>query len=111
MRWLIGIYRRYLSPLTAPTCRFQPSCAEYADTALERFGPWRGTWLALKRILRCQPLARPGYDPVPQEFSWWGRDSEKQRHTEDLRADEPRTDEPRTDESRAEGPRTKGPGL
>lgn len=74
MRWLIKIYQRYWSPFTAPTCRFQPTCSAYADEALERYGPVRGSWLALKRILRCQPFARHGYDPVPETFSWWDSD-------------------------------------
>ena len=72
MRWLIRIYRRYVSPFTAPTCRFHPTCSAYADEALERYGPVRGSWLALKRILRCQPFAHHGYDPVPEAFRWWG---------------------------------------
>ena len=72
MRWLIRIYRRYVSPFTAPTCRFQPTCSAYADEALERYGSLRGSWLALKRILRCQPFASHGYDPVPETFRWWG---------------------------------------
>ena len=75
MRWLIKVYQRYLSPFTAPTCRFHPTCSVYADEALERYGLVRGSWLALKRILRCQPFARHGYDPVPENFSWWGSDA------------------------------------
>ena len=74
MRWLIKIYQRYLSPFTAPTCRFQPTCSAYADEALERYGPVRGSWLMLRRIARCQPFARHGYDPVPETYRWWGGD-------------------------------------
>jgi len=88
VRWLINIYRRYVSPFTAPRCRFQPSCADYADEALARFGLWRGTWLALKRILRCQPLARPGYDPVPEEFAWWGRAAAERHRAGDSQAED-----------------------
>lgn len=72
MRWLIRAYQRYLSPFLAPNCRYQPTCSMYADEAIERFGAARGSWLALKRILRCQPLGSSGYDPVPDEFRWWG---------------------------------------
>ncbi len=73
MRWLIGIYRRYVSPFMAPHCRFQPTCSAYADEAIARHGEVRGGWLAAKRILRCQPFGGQGYDPVPEQFAWWGR--------------------------------------
>jgi len=75
VRWLIHLYQRYISPFTAPACRFCPTCSEYADEAIETFGPLRGSWLALRRIARCQPLAMPGYDPVPQQYRWWGKQS------------------------------------
>jgi putative membrane protein insertion efficiency factor len=58
-------YRRWISPLKPPTCRFQPTCSAYAIEALETHGLLRGTWLALWRVLRCQPFARHGHDPVP----------------------------------------------
>jgi putative membrane protein insertion efficiency factor len=73
VRWLISLYRRYLSPFLPPTCRFQPTCSAYAEEAIDRHGSVRGSWLAFCRILRCQPLARAGYDPVPAEFHWWPR--------------------------------------
>lgn len=63
--FLIGIYRRYISPLKSPCCRYIPTCSEYAMIAVERYGAARGGWLALKRILRCHPFHEGGYDPVP----------------------------------------------
>ncbi|MEO0536950.1 MAG: membrane protein insertion efficiency factor YidD [Cyanobacteria bacterium P01_A01_bin.123] len=62
---LIGGYRRFISPLLPPTCRFQPTCSQYATTAIERFGLVKGTGLALRRITRCHPFHPGGYDPVP----------------------------------------------
>lgn len=61
---IIG-YRRFISPLFPPSCRFQPTCSQYALEAIERFGLGRGSWLAFKRILRCNPFHSCGYDPVP----------------------------------------------
>lgn len=61
---LIVFYQRCISPLTAPACRFYPSCSEYALQAIKRYGPWRGLWLSLRRILKCHPFHPGGYDPV-----------------------------------------------
>lgn len=61
---LIFFYQRFVSPLTAPACRFYPSCSEYALEAVKRYGPWRGLWLSLRRILKCHPFHPGGYDPV-----------------------------------------------
>ena len=63
----IQAYRMLLSPLLGPCCRYEPSCSAYASEAVTRHGPWRGAWLALRRILRCHPLRPGGYDPVPSE--------------------------------------------
>ena len=65
---LIGLllfYQRFVSPMTPPTCRYYPSCSAYALTAIRRFGPVKGTWLAAKRLARCHPWAAGGVDPVP----------------------------------------------
>jgi putative membrane protein insertion efficiency factor len=61
---LIIFYQRFVSPLTAPACRFYPSCSEYALQAIKRYGPWRGLWFSLRRILKCHPFHPGGYDPV-----------------------------------------------
>lgn len=68
VRVLIGLvrfYQRYISPLTPPTCRYTPTCSEYTVTALRKHGVFKGGWLALKRILSCNPWGGSGYDPVP----------------------------------------------
>jgi putative membrane protein insertion efficiency factor len=67
-RLLIGIARGWQlgpSKVLPPSCRYQPSCSAYAITAVERYGAARGGWMALKRILRCNPWGGQGYDPVP----------------------------------------------
>ncbi|MCL1829844.1 MAG: membrane protein insertion efficiency factor YidD [Oscillospiraceae bacterium] len=64
---LIGAYRKHISPGLGSNCRFIPTCSEYAYEAIERFGPVKGSFLAVARILRCNPLNRNyGYDPVPE---------------------------------------------
>lgn len=62
---LVRFYQVCISPLKPPTCRFTPTCSEYALQALRKYGPLKGGWLALKRILRCHPWGGSGYDPVP----------------------------------------------
>lgn len=62
---LIGLYQYLLSPLMPPTCRFTPSCSQYAREAISKHGAWRGTWLSIKRVIRCNPWNSGGYDPAP----------------------------------------------
>ena len=61
----IRFYRKFISPLTPPSCRFTPTCSQYAIEAITKHGPIKGTWLAIKRVLRCRPGGGSGYDPVP----------------------------------------------
>ncbi|HTX71608.1 MAG TPA: membrane protein insertion efficiency factor YidD [Rectinemataceae bacterium] len=62
---LIWFYRTVISPLKPPTCRFYPTCSSYAVEAITKYGPLKGGWLAIRRILRCHPLNPGGFDPVP----------------------------------------------
>lgn len=61
---LIEFYRKWLSPLKPPTCRFIPTCSEYAVQAINKYGALKGSLLAVKRILRCNPFGASGYDPL-----------------------------------------------
>ncbi|MBM3770262.1 MAG: membrane protein insertion efficiency factor YidD [Acidimicrobiia bacterium] len=71
-------YKRVLSPHFAGSCRFLPSCADYAREAVLRHGAAHGSWLALRRLARCHPLCTAGYDPVPLTFTFGWR----KRHTQ-----------------------------
>lgn len=63
---LIRVYQWTLSPLLGNACRYYPSCSRYTYEAVQRFGSFRGSWMGLKRILRCNPWFEGGYDPVPE---------------------------------------------
>jgi len=63
--WFVRGYQYLISPLLPPSCRFTPTCSIYAIEALERYGAWRGGFLAARRLLRCHPFCQGGYDPVP----------------------------------------------
>ena len=62
---LIRFYRKCLSPARPPCCRFIPTCSEYALEAIGKYGAWKGSLLAVRRLLRCHPFCKGGYDPVP----------------------------------------------
>jgi len=62
---LIQFYRAAISPMFPPSCRYVPTCSAYAMEAIEKYGAAKGGWMALKRILRCHPFHKGGYDPVP----------------------------------------------
>jgi uncharacterized protein len=74
-RGLVKIYRHTLSPLVGFDCRHLPTCSDYADQALDRFGLWAGGWMTLARLLRCQPLGTAGLDFVaealPEKSRWY----------------------------------------
>lgn len=63
--FFIKIYRKYISPMKPPSCRFYPTCSQYSIEAIEKYGALKGSVLSIKRILRCHPLNPGGYDPVP----------------------------------------------
>lgn len=62
---LVRFYQLSISPLTPPSCRFTPTCSQYALEALRKYGPLNGLWLTVKRLARCHPWGGSGYDPVP----------------------------------------------
>jgi putative membrane protein insertion efficiency factor len=62
---IIRLYQWFISPFFPKSCRFEPTCSHYAFTAIDRFGFFKGSWLAMKRILKCHPYHSGGFDPVP----------------------------------------------
>jgi putative membrane protein insertion efficiency factor len=65
LTFLIKLYKAVVSPLLPPACRFLPTCSEYALEAIDKYGALKGSYLTLRRILRCHPLCEGGFDPVP----------------------------------------------
>ena len=64
MIWLIKGYQRFISPLLGAHCRFSPTCSTYAIQAIDKYGPFKGIYLSIWRILRCNPFSKGGYDPL-----------------------------------------------
>ena len=64
---IIGLYRYLVSPILGPNCRYTPTCSEYSQEAVMRFGVLKGGWIAIKRIVSCHPWGKSGYDPVPEK--------------------------------------------
>lgn len=67
LMFLVRWYQKNISPLSPPSCKYTPTCSQYSLEALERYGAIKGSYLSIKRILRCHPFAKGGYDPVPKE--------------------------------------------
>ena len=65
---LFRLYQKLISPLTPPSCRFYPTCSHYGVEAVQKFGAFKGVYLAVRRILSCHPFNPGGYDPVPEEW-------------------------------------------
>jgi putative membrane protein insertion efficiency factor len=76
----IRLYKRLISPLLGPRCRFYPSCSDYAMTAILRHGPLRGLYIAVRRLLRCHPWNPGGVDHVPETFAWRGEELRHDAH-------------------------------
>ena len=66
----IIFYKKCISPILPPSCRYTPTCSTYAMESIKLHGPFKGLYLACKRILRCHPWGGHGYDPVPEKFHW-----------------------------------------
>ena len=86
MIWLIGLYRKYISPLKPPCCRFTPTCSAYAIEAFQKRGFFVGLALTVWRILRCNPFSKGGYDPVPEKGT--RKQKRIERNEEDVLAKE-----------------------
>lgn len=78
----VKFYRTFISPLIGPRCKYYPTCSTYALTSIKRFGPIKGTWLAVKRVCRCNPWSMGGIDYVPEEYHYfqkWKKQFKKEK--------------------------------
>lgn len=85
--FLIELYRNMVSPMRLPTCRFSPTCSQYAVEALSEYGLIRGGWLSVVRLLKCGPWHRGGWDPIPERRSAVPDDRECGRAADDLESE------------------------
>lgn len=65
--WIVRVYQRFISPIKPPTCRFYPTCSQYSLESYQRFGAWKGTFLTVRRIIKCHPFHPGGIDLVPKK--------------------------------------------
>ncbi|MEI6090885.1 MAG: membrane protein insertion efficiency factor YidD [bacterium] len=68
--YIIKFYRRFLSPVLPASCRFYPTCSEYSLEAFQKYGFFKGFWLATYRVIRCNPFNKGGYDPLPENYKF-----------------------------------------
>ena len=93
MIWLIRLYKKYISPLKPPCCRFTPTCSAYAIEAFQKRGFFAGFILMCWRLLRCNPFSRGGYDPVPDKgFKAYSKCRENQGETDDTEKEKENTE-------------------
>ena len=90
MIWLIGLYRKFISPIKPPCCRFTPTCSAYAIEAFKKRGFFVGMILTVWRVLRCNPFCKGGYDPVPERG--FRNPPDINRNTEEVQSDTADTD-------------------
>ena len=90
MIWLVRLYKKFISPLLPPSCRFTPTCSAYAIEAFEKRGFFVGFILTVWRLLRCNPFCKAGYDPVPEEGIVPVICRKKETHTEEEHNHDPR---------------------
>ena len=90
MIWLIGLYRKFISPIKPPCCRFTPTCSAYAIEAFKKRGFFVGMILTVWRVLRCNPFCKGGYDPVPEHG--FRNPPDISRNTENVQSDTENTD-------------------